>query len=331
MLKRTSNDAFNSSIVHLSVQSDVPHLPERLIVKLNANGDGEFEIRFYQLVNAQATPTPSLIRCFAHDYDPASGASYLVLEDLSTTHKTPVSRADILAGRGIPSDIHLQQMTEAIARFHAYWWEHPSLKSGSLPIRSWYGNENEFRAHVQRREGEWAAFTTKVEAFPDDLRNLYGKLLARLPLLWLRYLEPRITPFRHLTMSNGDCYFAQFLCPIDESPNSAAYIVDFQEASGNFCTFDLIFMFATFWTPEQRHEDDREMCLLRRYHDILCDNGVSGYTWDDLLQDYRLMLALILFFPIFDAVSGAKHDYWWPKMQCLVANFRDLECMALFD
>jgi Ecdysteroid kinase-like family len=324
ILERRSNSAFNSAVVHLTVRSESPDIPERLIVKLNANGDGEYEIRFYQLAQRYfPLPHPRTL-AFAFE----NGFSTLIQEDLSATHKTPVSREDVLAGRGIPSATHLRQMTETLARFHAYWWEHPALKS-SIPIRPWYGNEVEFRAHVQRRQREWAAFTAKVEDFPEDLRQLYTDALAHLPQLWTKYLASRVTNYRGLTMSNGDCYFAQFLCPINE--NGQAYLVDFQEASGNFCAFDLVFMFAVFWTPEQRREGERESGLLRHYYKILCQNGVTGYTWENLLEDYRLMLALIVFFPIFDAVSGAAYDYWWPKMQCLVANFRDLDCRALFD
>ena len=327
IVDRRANSAFNSAIVYLTIQRDSATIPERLIVKLNDQGAGEFEIKFYQLMAAQPMPLAMLPRTIACAYD--NGRSYIVQEDLSATHVTSVTRDDVLAGRGMPSEDHLQQMTEVIARLHGYWWEHPDLQNGPIPIRPWYCNEAEFRAHVQRREREWVAFTAKVDDFPNDLHQFYTTLLARLPHLWERYLKDRITTFRHLTLSNGDCYFAQFLCPNAGAANQRAYIVDFQEASVNYGAFDLVFMFAIFWTPEQRHDTNRENRLLRRYHEILVEQGITGYTWDQLQQDYRLMLTLIVFFPIFDAVSGASHDYWWPKMQTLVANFHDLDCWVL--
>lgn len=333
IIDRRANDAFNSRVVHLTVKCESPDIPARLIVKLNREGDGELEVRYYQLVNAQPTPPTTSPRAVACAYDSESGASYLVMQDISETHIVPVLRKDVLALRGMPTETHLRQMAELTARFHAYWWEHPDLKAGALPVRWWYGDEAQFRAHVARCERDWATFQAKTTTteLPDEYRAFYSDLLARLPVLWTRYLEPRVTTFQALTVTNGDCYFAQFLCPIDESDTEGrAYLVDFQDASGNLPAFDLVFMFAIFWTVEQRHEDDREMRLLRRYHEVLCDNGVTNYSWDDLLRDYRVALTLIVFFVVFDAASGASYGYWWPKIQCLVANFRDLDCMALF-
>ncbi len=329
IVARRSNPAFKSNIIHLTVRSPTPTVPEQLIVKLNADGMGEFEIKFYQLMAAQSEPLPILPPTLACNY--IDGQSYLVQADLSATHRTPITRDDVLAGRTMPTNEDLRLMTTALAQLHAYWWEHPDLRTGTIPVRPWYGNLAEYRTHIQRREGEWGAFKQQVEDFPAELRQLYEDVLARLPQLWKRYLEPRITTLRNLTMSNGDSYFAQFLCPLPEAAGQHAYLVDFQEASVNFAAFDLVFMFAVFWTPQQRHANERETRLLRHYHDTLIQHGVTGYSWDQLWEDYRFMLALILFFPLFDAVSGASQHYWWTKMQCVVANFRDLDCMALFE
>ena len=329
IIDRSANPAFNSNIIHLTIQSEAAEIPEKLIVKLNSNGAGEFEIKFYRLMVAQKTFLPILPRTFAFNYE--NGLSYLVQEDLSATHVTPITRDDVLSGYSMPSDDHLEQMTTALAHLHAYWWEHPALSSGSIPVRPWYGNEAEYQAHVQRREQEWTTFKAQVSDFPVDFRRLYEDVLARLPQLWERYLKPRVTSLRGLTMNNGDSYFAQFLCPRNDTNKDQAYLVDFQEASVNFGAFDLVFMFAVFWTSQQRHQGERESRLLRHYYDILIERGVMDYSWEQLLEDYRLMLTLILFFPIFDAVSGASYDYWWTKMQCVVANFHDLNCLALFE
>ena len=44
---------------------------------------------------------------------------------------------------------------------------------------------------------------------------------------------------------------------------------------------------ATFWTPEQRHQDQREEQVLRRYYQALHAHGVTHYGWQDLLADYQ--------------------------------------------
>ena len=330
-VERRANEAFNSSIAHLTLTYTAmapPAAPRQVLLKLNADGDGEHEVAFYRLVAELAAPLPMLVPCYAAAYDPASGASHILLADLSATHAAPVTRAQVLSGAGLPSDAHLAGIVDALARFHAYWWEHPRLGQGATAVRGWYTDAAAYAAHVRRREANWAAFSGSVGAgFPADLRALYTRVLARLPALWEPYLAPRVTACRQLTLSNGDCYFAQFLCPI--AAGGPTYIVDFQDVSANFAPYDLVYLFATFWTPAQRHEGGREARLLRRYHAELCAAGVRGYPWEQLLLDYRLMILFMIFDPVWNQTAGSPESYWWPKLQCLTAAFNDLDCAGL--
>ena len=59
--------------------------------------------------------------------------------------------------------------------------------------------------------------------------------------------------------------------------------------------------------------------------------GVQGYSWDDLMADYRMMITFMLFDPVWNQTDGSPESYWWPKMQCLARAFKDLECAALLD
>lgn len=107
--------------------------------------------------------------------------------------------------------------------------------------------------------------------------------------LELRYSgdAPADAPRRAVTLSHGDCYFIQFLCP-RQAGSGATYLIDFDSVSTNLPAYDLVYMFATFWTSEQRLAGERETQLLRRYHAGLTTYGVRGYSWSDLQQDYRL-------------------------------------------
>jgi hypothetical protein len=69
--------------------------------------------------------------------------------------------------------------------------------------------------------------------------------------------------------------------------------------------------------------------LLRRYHGALLAHGVKGYEWDDLVVDYRLMLILRIFLPVWDASNGSPRAYWWPKFRCLTDAYRDWRCEEL--
>jgi hypothetical protein len=197
-------------------------------------------------------------------------------------------------------------------------------------VRPWYRDAEHYRQHIARRQREWASFLAEVgDWFPADLRALYEQTLAALPGLWDRYLAPRVLPLRGITLSNGDCYFAQFLCP--QQTTDTVYIIDFQDVSANFGPYDLVYLFPSFWTPEQRREQNREMRLLDRYHRALRASGVRDYLWNDLLTDYRLMVLFMIFDPVWNQTSGSGKDYWWPKLQCLTAAYQDLDCAALLD
>lgn len=335
-VEQRGNDAFNSTIAHLTLTyapTAPESAPQQLVLKLNREGWGENEIGFYELVRATASAPdlPMVLPCYAAAYDPATGDSHLLLLDVSATHAPPLSRTQVLAGDTMPSPWQLPLIADTIADFHAHWWEHPALGSGVGRVRPWYGTAEEHAAHVARREREWEQLVAAEGArLPEGTRVLLDTALARLPALWERYLAPRMSTLRHVTLTNGDGYFAQFLCPRQpDQPNRRIYLIDYQDASGNFGAYDLTYLFATFWTPQQRAGDSLERTLLRRYWQRLVARGVVGYSWEQLVEDYRVMLAYMVFDPVFNAVSGAARAYWEPKLRCLTAAYREWRCADL--
>lgn len=330
------NDAFNSRVAHLTLtySGEVPAtVPTRILLKRNldvdwAVRDNATEVAFYRLVAPLAEDLPMLLRACAADHDPVSGRSQLLLPDLSETHVTPVERARVLALDGVPTETQLVGIVDALARFHAYWWQHPALGQEPLPLSGLYGDHAAYERFMGEISAEWAVFSeTEGGAFPADLRALYEAAIPRLPDLWDRHLAARIPARRHVTLCHTDCYFNAFLCPRD--PAGTTYIIDWQGPMVEFAARDLNYLFANFWTSAQRREGQREERLLQRYHQGLLEHGVTGYAWADLLLDYRLMLIFRLFLPVWDAVNGSSRAYWWPKLQCLTAAYRDWRCAEL--
>ncbi len=334
-----ANAAFNSAAAHLDVaySPDAPaSAPRRLFLKRNVDtawgrAAGKSEVAFYRLAAPHQDQLPMLVPCYAAEHDPETGNSCLLLLDVSETHVAPVTRDQQIAGAGVPPAPLLDLAVDALAAFHAYWWEHPALgQDSATEVTWWYRDAAHYTAHVERRRREWAAF---IEAegswFPSELRALYERVLERMPLLWDRYLGPRVIALRQLTLCHGDCYLTQFLCP-RSGARGPTYLVDWQDTGADFNGFDLVHMFA-IWTPEQRSEGGREERLLRRYHAGLLAHGVRGYSWEDLLGDYRLMLTILLLYPMWDATNGSRRSYWWPKMQRFAAAFCDHGCAALLD
>ncbi|HEX8730833.1 MAG TPA: oxidoreductase family protein [Ktedonobacterales bacterium] len=324
------NAAFNSAASHLllTYSEDAPaDAPRRLFLKRNidtawAIEAGRDEVRFYQIVAGLDPRPPAVIPCYLAAFDAERGASSLLLTDVSATHSAPRTRDDLLRGEPIPDQRSLDLAIDALASFHAYWWQRPEL-GATFALAPWYSDAAAFAAHVERRRGEWARFLAAEGAwFPADLRAVYEETLARLPSLWDAGLGAHMTTGRGLTLGHGDCYSTQFLVP---RPGVAAptYLVDFQGVAADTPAFDLIHMFASFWTREQRQTGDLETRCLRRYYAGLVAGGVADYSREQLLADYANELAIMLFYPVWDETNGSPQSYWLPKMRSLVAAWQD--------
>ncbi len=333
-----ANAAFNSAALHLDLTytPDAPATaPARLFLKRNiaadwARASGQSEVGFYHLVAPHAAHLPMIVPCLAAAYDDDTHDSFCLLLDVSSSHSAPVTRDDLLASQGVPSDAHLEAIVDTVAGFHAYWWQHPALGTGAAETTPWYRDAAHFHAHVERRQREWSAFIADEGSWLSaDLRLLCERVVDHLAGLWDPYLAPRVATHANLTLCHGDCYLSQFLCPRGDPTAGPTYLIDWQGAGADFAAFDLVHLFAFFWTPAQRHEHAREERLLRRYHERLMAHGVRDYAWDDLLADYRLLLTILLLYPIWDQTNGSRRDYWWPKLQCVAAAYQDLDCAQM--
>ncbi len=126
-----------------------------------------------------------------------------------------------------------------------------------------------------------------------------------------------------LTLVHGDTYLSNFLVPAT-GPGTGV-LLDWQSPSVDIGALDLANMCATFWTREQRR--DNEERVLRRYHATLAR---PDYPYAALLDDYKIAIANWLLVPVQDAADGSRRDYWWPKMCCLVDAFIDHRVADLF-
>ena len=325
---RTAN-ALNSTVAHLGLSFDKQRAkaPAALLLKLNRQGVGEEEVAFYKLATESGGDTSMLVPCVDAAFDAGNGNSHLLLLDVSATHEPVVEREALLELRGVPSETHLQGVTEALARFHATWWEHPLLDKRLVTrLTERYRSAPDFETRWAKHQRDYEAF---VEAHgreaPNDLHALYQNALEHHPKLW-RWIQPRVQEMSGLTLTHNDCYLVQFLSP--KSGQTPTYVVDFQTVCTDFAARDLVYLMATFWTREQRQM--RERGLLEHYHHLLNAHGVEGYSLETLFLDYRLMLIDMVFHPVWDTTYGADPGYWQPKLKCLTDAYRDWRCEELF-
>jgi Ser/Thr protein kinase RdoA (MazF antagonist) len=215
-------------------------------------------------------------------------------------------------------------VVDALADFHAVWWEHPALGSGVARVHDWFRDAAAHARHTERRRRELDRF---LEGEPrSEFRDLYAEALAVLERLWAPAWEERLATRRHLTLVNGDAYLNQFLVP--READGPAVLLDFGDATAAPGAWDLAFLMATFWTKKQRREEDRERELLFRYHRRATSAGATQ-SLDELLADYRRMIAYVVFDPVWNCADGSSREYWEPKMQCVTAAWRDWDCALL--
>jgi hypothetical protein len=330
------NPAFNSAVVHLAVtySADVPAaVPRRFLLKCNLQADwarpaGVREVQFYQTVAQFADHPPIIVRCFDAAFDPQTGNSHLLLLDLSETHQAPISRDPQIDPRtNIPARAYMEQVIDTLTRFHAYWWQHLRLGTGVAQVGGWCATEQQFRTEVARRRQAWNDLWEHGQSwFPAPLRTLYEDVLDAMVGLWQVYTYPRLATHAHLTLTHGDAYFANFLCP-RPGQHGRPYLIDWQGPEVYRGASDVVNLCATFWTYAQRVE--HEGWVLARYHAGLQRHGVVGYAWEALVLDYQCSILDWLLNTLQDRLDGADRAYWYTKMQCLAAAFHDWNCAAL--
>ncbi len=291
--------------------------PPRLFLKTSNPGlaPGQFDVQqllreviFYSVV-APLMDDSFTIPCYAAVWEPETGASHILLQDVSETH----------APGGDPlRPGHTERAIDCLARLHAFWWDHPRLGQdvGSFPTQ-------------EERQQDWSETEKSTQAFMvalgDQLlpawRAAYQRVLPALPGLFQRHATGR-----NLTLVHGDAHLGNFLFPREAAAGNA-YLADWQFWHPTVGGTDLAFMMAAEWEPETRRR--LEHGLLRRYYDGLLAHGVQGYSWNQCWDDYRLSVILMsIFIPVWRWAV-----FQWPPDLAAVARsmtaFDDLRCSEL--
>ncbi len=220
------------------------------------------EVRFYEEFGCEAgIRTPSQ---YYGDSDADSGKFVLLLEDL-----TPCRIGDAMRhlSRG-----DLELLLDAIAKFHAAWWQHPRLlEIDWLP--HWGIGSEAAQARLQRSRspfleqfGRW--LPEPVHDLIDGLTPVYGQLLRELA-------SP---PW---TMIHADLHADNLLFDV---PGAPLAVVDWQGVARGRAAVDLSRTVGEWPDRDERRE------LLRMYHSTLLEHGVGDYDFDQLLRDCRLAL-----------------------------------------
>ncbi|MEO8286410.1 MAG: phosphotransferase [Chloroflexota bacterium] len=241
---------------------------------LHSMGFYEREMRFYEQIAPQSLlRTP---RCYFSAVDPEEGLSLLLLEDLSYARNGSAVEDCSVA------DAELAVI--GIASFHAQWWQHPLLDGQDwLEMRGFLA-----ASQVQATfDLSWAPFLSiisdslaeQIVPLSDDLHRHLGRISTYL------YMDgPR-------TLIHND-YHAENLFFVGAGHDGSIAVVDWQVATLGRGVIDVARFLGGNLHPNARREHD--LRLLRSYHKILLENGVSNYSFEQCWYEYRLAMLLPL-------------------------------------
>jgi thiamine kinase-like enzyme len=268
------------------------------------------EIAFYR--DIALTGAAGLVpRCYEVMEATDTSRWHLLLEDLTDSHfiatEWPLP----------PTFAECESIVQALARFHAAWWDSPRLGA----LRGGWPALDDLVRNVHGFEERLAQFTDRFgdDLMPPDRRDLYRRLLDQAPRLLGRYHS-----HRHLTVVHGDAHSWNFFLPRD---GGGVRLIDWESWSVDTATDDLAYMMAMLWYPDRRRRI--EPLLLDRYHAELVAQGVTGYDRRMLDDDYRLSALWLIMRPVMQAAFNIPSRVWWNNLERIMLAVDDLRCRDL--
>lgn len=309
---------FGSVISHIKLRySDDMAAPSRLFLKFADQEShawfperGRREVEFFRAIPVADFARLPLPRYYAvaHSVD----GFHLLLDDLSETHV-------IVPHPLPPHQAQCEQVIEALARLHAYWWDgedrlNVMQSGGDISLSG--GAEHLLPAFMEfLGDRLWA-----------ERRTIFEKVVANSDMLTMR-----LTTGKHRTLIHGDAHAWNFLYPRDFL--GRACLIDWEAWSVDVGVYDLAYFITLFWFPAHRARSEHR--LVERYHQRLCEYGVVAYSWEDCWRDYRHSIIRLLFMPVFWWHENRESDFWpelwWPRLERILCAFEDLHCEELLS
>lgn len=261
---REEKDAPKSVVVKIEPESDTLH---RFGDELNAF---QREIRFYKEV-ARNVPIRLPMLYFSVDEPPAYS---MVMEDLSSY--TP---GDQVIG------MHREQVMATVAilaKLQARYWNNIALEQ-----LNWMPTTNAVGIDYKEK---WASFVNHFGSYVAREGLKVGERLGN-SISWLeKEVEKRPKTIVHTDLREDNLLFG------DPISDEAILILDWQLAIRSIGVFDVARIIGGSELPSERSGHQFE--VLRRWYDALVEEGVSDYSWEEAVHDFRLGALQLLCFPV---------------------------------
>jgi len=239
------------------------------------------------------------------DFDAASGASVLLLDDLGDARSVPFVEG--LWPRDVAS------VVAAFAKVHAAWWNAPALEtlSGAAIL-------DEFTM-----SGPWPDYVASVAkllpdvVIPPEFIAL-GDYAAEHSAEILQHMKEQ----GPLTVLHRDPQLDNILFAED----GAALLIDWQVFGKGRGTWDLAYFLISSVPSVRRRKHERTW--VEAYHTALTEQGVTGYSLEDCWRDYLRSVLAKLFLTVvvtveLDNSTPHKRAYRRADLARLMAFIKD--------
>jgi hypothetical protein len=305
--------------VALTYDRTAPGAPSSLIAKLPALDPGARELaalyglyeREYRFYNELAHDISfRTARCYYSAGDAEAVRYVLLLEDMSGTGHAGDQVAGCSADEAKLALAHL-------AEHHARWWEHPRLTE--IP---WLnpGVDLVNGAMQQSYPQAWSVTAAGFAgSIPAEIRDVLPTLGERITKL----MEP--IALGAMTIAHGDYRLDNMFFGHPGSDYQVA-VLDWQSPNQGWGAYDIAYFLYSNVDTETRRA--HEMDMLREYHRALTAGGVTGYTFDQLVEDYKKSLLVSLGIWV---VNAATLDTANERGRALFELFFDRLSTAIMD
>lgn len=297
--------------------------PRKLFLKICATdlqdeSFGPSEVNYYARDYVSVHDLP-LLTCYDAVYSAEQGAYHILLDDVSDTHGESHGRTPTLA--------YGLALAEALARMHAHWWGAERLTAGGEPIPT----ASQIERYVAMARAGLGPMLHSVRGQIDKrwetaLHDLFAHHPAK--------MVERTAAGNGFTLIHGDPNPGNILAPFDG--DTPIYLIDRQPFDWSLTTWlglsDLAYAMVHWWDTDVRRE--LEPPILRRYHECLLANGVTAYSWEQLLLDYRLSIVN----SVYVATEWCRNEEdcvqmkwaWFPMLQRAMITFFDHNCAGVW-
>jgi hypothetical protein len=297
--------------------------PRRLLWKeyvKNWESAGRVEVTLYSDLVRQMR-SPPVANCYFAQVEEVEARSFLLLEDISSTHVTLPENATIE---------DFVQIAETLADLHARWWDDPRISEPDFltpqggPLRMAQINDAEtVDDQLTWLTARWDETLAERQDVPEDWVGHCGRAGS----IWRDAVVSRAVRGQ-ITLIHGDTNAGNVFLPRHE--DGSVRLLDWETYKRGIGVFDVMCLLMSLNDPDRRRSLEQPM--LERYLARLTEMGVADYGWDELTRDVHLAILANVFPPmLWERIHIGEGAWGRGTLASVMSAYEDWECDTFID